>query len=457
MNTLQFQGISKNLRYVFTNRGIYDFVNEKSYLYESMTIFDGIDILKNVQEFEYKVGKISLSEHLSNPRKALYNLSNILSPKSSIKMIREWEENFGSKLLLLNESVDKILIENKVNDAWNGVKLILSEDKDSWYNPANWGGYIAKGASNLVDYGKEKIKQGTEWAKEQGRQIKQKGILGYAKDKASAAWDWIKEKATAAWNCLKNNFVECLMEGLRSAMYSLVGIAVETFLAVTGIAAPIPMILWGLMLVWDVYKMLSGKYDGGEYEWSWFDIVFDILGVVTAGPGAIAAKKTVGAFAKGFKGVGLKGILTKLSSKGGVVGAWVKGLTKILGKGISAVLGAVKKGTEWISKNFGIKFLDNFVGKAKSYADEVVKAVSEVAPATIVAPGAKVASKPVSKELLKKGAVAGLGAAGLGVGITAVAGGADAAKGDEGGVSDENNLQDVETLTSAGADYGEFT
>lgn len=451
MNTLQFQGISKNLRYVFTNRGIYDFVNERSYLYESLSINEGIDILKNVQEFEYKVGKISLSEHISNPRRALYSLTNILLPEHSIKLIQEWENNFGSKLLLLNESVDKLLIESRVNEAWDGVKFILSEDKDSWYNPSNWGGYIEKGVSNVVNYGKEKVKQGVDWAKEQGKQIKQKGILGYAKDKAVAAWDWIKEKATAAWNCLAKNFVECLMEGLRSAMYSLVGIAVETFLAVTGIAAPIPMVLWGLMLVWDVYKMLSGKYESGDYAWSWFDILFDVLGVVTAGPGAIAAKKTVGGFVKGMKGMGLKQILTNLASKGGVVGAWVKGLTKIFGKGISLVLGAVKKGTEWISKNFGIKFLDNFVGKAKTYADDVVKSVTEVTGKTVV-PAGKATSQKVSRETINKGLKAAAGAGALTLGITALAGG-----GGGGETSDENNLQDVETLTSAGADYGEFT
>jgi hypothetical protein len=68
---LSFQGISKNLKYIFTNRGIYDMVNEKTMKYSSISLSEGIKMVQEVQTFEYNSGQIGLQEHLSNPRRAI--------------------------------------------------------------------------------------------------------------------------------------------------------------------------------------------------------------------------------------------------------------------------------------------------------------------------------------------------------------------------------------------------
>ena len=43
--------------------------------------------------------------------------------------------------------------------------------------------------------------------------------------------------------------------------------------------------------------------------------------------------------------------------------------------GVSGTLGFIKRGTEWVSKNFGIKFLDKWVGKAKDMVDNLVNVI----------------------------------------------------------------------------------
>jgi hypothetical protein len=388
---LNFEGVSKNLRYIFTSGGIHDLVENKSVRYESLSLIDGINILQEVQDFEYKTNQISLQEHSSNPRRAMISLTNILLPENSVTVLKEWENHFGDKLLMLNESVDSLIIESRINEAWEGVKTMINEYWGEEYVNKAWNA-----TKDIAGKAWDATKSGAKW-------VKDKAVQGakWVGDKVSQGWKWIKDKATAAWNCLKNDFVECLMEGLRSAMYSVVGIAIETFLAVTGIGAPIPMILWGLMLIWDIYKMFSGKYNGGEYAASWMDIFFDVVGVATAGVGSAALAPIRGAF-KGLGGV--TQIFSKGIKMGGKVGGLFKQVGSFLAKGGSKIMGALESGAKWISKNFGITFLERWAGKAKGVVDDIVKVVTGKSGTTVAGKTAtKTAGKTVGKTTGKEG------------------------------------------------------
>lgn len=328
---LKLEGFSKNLRYIFTNKGMYDFLDDKVLRYESISLSNTINILQEIQEFEYKSKQISLQEHLSNPRRAMISLSEIFFPESNVTIVKEWETGFGNKLLLINESTDTLILEERINDAWNGIKLIFEELEEGWLGDA-W-----------------------DWTKK----------------KASQAWNWIKEKAMSAWKCLTDDFTKCLMEGLREALFSPVGMAVEVFLTVTGIGAPVVMILWGLLLVWDVYLLFSGKP-----EFSWWNILFDVLGLVTSGTGAAPARAAVkSAGLLGKTGRSLEVVVKEAISKGGKVGEIIKTIGGSISRGLSSILGFIKRGTEWVSKNFGIKFLDKWVGKAKDMVDNLVNVI----------------------------------------------------------------------------------
>jgi len=355
---LYFEGISKNLRYVFTNKGIYDFVEDKSMRYESLSFADGLRILKEVQNFEYKAGKITLQEHLSNPRRALIAISEIFSIKETVSLVNEWEMKYGSKLLLINESSNDLLVEERIEESWKGVDIllegVLGDIWDGATSAVNWvGDKLYQGGKYVVD----KVKQGANWVYEKGAQ----------------AWKWIKEKALAAWNCLTGDFVECLMEGLRAAMTSVLGIAVETFLAVTGLLSPVPMVLWGLMLIWDVYKMFSGKYESGDYEWCWFDIIIDVVGVATAGVGASVLSAVRGTF-RGSKTI--SSVFAKGAKMGGAVGKTLRGIGNTIKTAGSTIMGGLKRAADWIAKNLGIKWFSNYVGKSKGVVDDIGNAAT---------------------------------------------------------------------------------
>ena len=149
MNTkdLRFEGVSKNLRYIFTNKGILqtgDFFKNKGNIikYSPENIHVAVTMMKEHEEVFYKAGKKSLVEYANSSRKFLYKVMEIFELRNSSSIIKEWEERFGNKLLLLNESTDKLLVENRVNDSWNGIKLILewtlNPFNKEFYTGSNW-------------------------------------------------------------------------------------------------------------------------------------------------------------------------------------------------------------------------------------------------------------------------------------------------------------------------------
>lgn len=430
-NPLIFEGFSKNLRYIFTNKGIYDLVSDKSLRYESLSIIDGITILQEVQNFEYQTGKISLQEHTSNPRKAMVALTNIFLPENTISILKEWEDNFGKKLLLINESVDSLIIESRINEAWYGVKSLINE---YWgEGVVNWVGDKVTAAKDwVVDKGKKVAKA----YKEGGLWNVAKKTAGYVGDKIKQGWEWIKDKALAAWKCLTSDFIGCMMEGLRSAMYSVVGMAVEAFLTVTGVGAPVVVVLYGLMTVWDIYLLASG-----DSRFSWGNLLCSVLGVLTSGVAAPILRNLLKAAGLLKTGGTLKGLLGTMTKGGGKLASYVKQFASFLSKGASKALGFIKQGTDWLAKNFGIQWLSKYIGKAQSWLDDIGKTAVEVTggaskATTAVTKSTKTASnvaktpKNYEKVWSQGSAKAELGAA-------------------------KKGLKDTGTLTSTGLQYGQ--
>ena len=120
MEKLVFKGISHNLQYVFTNRGVsriseqLNDLNNKnyvSYTYDNLNI--AIDIMKENTDFKFRTGQLDLVEYAAAPRRFLNNIIEIFQPENSISLIKEWETIFGGDLLLINESVDSLGIHLK--------------------------------------------------------------------------------------------------------------------------------------------------------------------------------------------------------------------------------------------------------------------------------------------------------------------------------------------------------
>jgi hypothetical protein len=387
---LQFEGISENLKYIFTNKGMIHtssfFSNNEdkfiNYSYETLPI--AVDILKEHKEIYYKLDKISLTEYANSSRKFLYQLMEIFQPENQITILKEWEDAFGSKLIMLNESVDKLLIESRINDSWDSIKYILIEA--DWYNPLSWD---LKGAGEKA--GKwvgDQAKGVADWTKEQGKQISQKGLVGWASDKSKSVWNTVKNAVSKAWTCLSNNFFECLMEGIRSAAFSALGIGAMTLVTfIPGVGQIADSIVYGSLLIWDVYKMLSGKYESGQYQWSFIDIIIDAVCILlpALGAGAKAAMR-------GIKTAEQLGVAA--ATKGGIFAK----ILNLLKGSLSKVIGVIGKAAEWVGEKLGLIWLKNFGVKAQSFMTKTVESSIKVAESN----GMKVAAGTEKKSLVTK-------------------------------------------------------
>jgi hypothetical protein len=383
MEKLIFEGISHNLQYVFTNRGVsrlseqlkdLNGKNYVSYSYDNLNV--AIDIVKENTDFKFKTGKLDLVEYAATPRRFLNNIVEIFQPENSISLIKEWETIFGGDLLLINESVDNLIIESRINESWESFKVLLEQ----WYHPADWARGIAKGAKNVYNYGKEKVQKFKKWSGEQVKQIQQKGIWNYAKEKGAALWDTVKNAVKSAYKCLTNNFVECLMEGIRGAVMSAGGVAVLTGISMIPAIGQIPtVIIFGALLLWDLYKMASGKYESGEYQWSVIDIVIDIVSLLLPALGKII-KVSMGGI-KTFAQFGKAAI-----SKGGVL---LKVFNAIKG-GVVKLGGYITKAATWLGEKLGMTSLKNWGSKATAQ-------LSKITDDMVAGSGGKIVKKAVSK------------------------------------------------------------
>jgi len=372
MSQLRFQGVSHDLQYVFTNKGVtrisdqLNDLNGRNYLpYTYGNLNVAVDIMRENSNFKYKTGQIDLVEYSSESRKFLYQLTEIFQPDNTISILKEWEENFGSKLVLINESIDKLIIESRITESWNQIKVILNE--------LDVMGTIGKGISNVADWGKETVGKAVDWTKQQGKEISQKGLGGWAGDKVTSVWNSVKDAVVSAYHCLSNNFVECLMEGIRAASFSAVGIGVMTAVSfIPGAGQVADFIVFGSLLIWDVYKIFSGKYESGKYKASWMDAIIDAICLLLPALGG-AFKKLAGAGLKTVEELGVKA-----AKQGGVFAKVVK----LLKGGLSKVLEYIGTAAKWIGDKLGLKWLEEIGTKAKSFMTSSVETMTKAAKET---------------------------------------------------------------------------
>ena len=120
-------GVSKDNKYVFTNKGFYVCENEGFYVpYDDSMLPYLIQIAKDNNDFEFKSGIISINEYLSKPRKILTIISEVFSPQTSLQLIKEWENKFGKKTII-SESINRKTSVEIVNEAFNGLRVLVSE------------------------------------------------------------------------------------------------------------------------------------------------------------------------------------------------------------------------------------------------------------------------------------------------------------------------------------------
>ena len=257
--------VSLNGLYFITEDNLYSVPEDKTYNLSEVNLSKWIDIFNENTIFSLKNKLVESRDLAFYHRKVTYQILNQYNDAHKYNLMMEYEGKFGN--LLLTENV--VLLESWFGDAWNWTK-----DK------------LAGAGSWVVD----KFKEFGSFAVQAGKDL---------------------VTCVTSLNCSP------LFEDFREMLYSPVGIAVETFLTVSGIGSIGPAIAWGIMGLYDTYLLVSGSPN-----FHWLNLICDILGVGLGsiaktfrgvfGGAKVASGTLEGIVETGMKNPETKGILTKI-------------------------------------------------------------------------------------------------------------------------------------------------
>lgn len=332
--------ITKNGRYIMIENMIYDKFLDRHGDINNASFSDLIDIIGENVSFLAQDIKADLKEISSFTRKNVYHVLECFGETDKkLSLMMEYEVKFGTSLLTESVANPKAI----VTETWGWIKeqVIILEQT---YNPFNKDFWSKSNASqigkNVVSGAKSFGKDVVDTAKSVGKAIA--NPIGTIKK----GWNWVKENGLGA-----------LMEKIRDGLYSGVGTAIQIFLQFTGVGNVAVAIVWGAMLVYDLYKVFSGK------DWSWMDILFDVLGMISGGAVKVlrGSMKAVGV----TKGMSMaKGVQTLAANP------TTKGIMATIGKGISTVFNLLKKAGNWLAQKLGLKWVSGVMTKAENWLAE---------------------------------------------------------------------------------------
>ena len=158
---------------------------------------------------------------------------------------------------------------------------------------------------------------------------------------------------------------------------------------IPGVGQVADVIVFGSLLIWDIYKMLSGKYESGKYKWSWMEIIIDAICAVLPALGFLAKSALRGI--KGFAELGIKA-----ATEGGIFRRVLNFFKGSLGK----IFSAIGKSMKFVGEKLGLTFLEKYGAKAETILTKEVE-VAEKAAQTAAKEGEK-GVVGTAKDSLKK-------------------------------------------------------
>lgn len=317
--------LSNNGLYLINEESIYFATENKSYSLDTIDLPRWLDILSENSQFSVKHNLVEAQKLMDYHKNITLQLIEAFDFNDKVGLMLEYEEKFG--ILLLTESSD--LMEGWIGNAWQWTKNKVVEKLKKF------GQFAVKTKDDLV-------------------------------------------------TCLTKGNCSPLFEDFRTMLFSPVGIAIETFLTVTGIGSPGPMIAWGIMLLWDVSLFISG-----DPNFSWLNLIFDVLGV------------GLGSFAKGARALfgGAKGVANSMG----------KSLTQVVTEGMrnpqtasilqkfaaasGKVGGIVAQAGEFLSKKMGLTWAGKVLNRVSEPISKIMEAIGVVGKTSTTKQGVKSALK----------------------------------------------------------------
>ena len=134
---------------------------------------------------------------------------------------------------------------------------------------------------------------------------KTKSTAGKVLDKTKQV---VGKAVSGVANFIKKTGLNVVFEKLRQALMSGVGTAIQIALSFTGIGAIAVDVAWGIMLCYDMFMWISGSPN-------WFNLIIDVLCLLTGGSLSKVLGKFVGKVASGSSGAsGAQGALGALGA-----------------------------------------------------------------------------------------------------------------------------------------------
>ena len=197
------------------------------------------------------------------------------------------------------------------------------------------------------------------------------------------AWDWMKNKfqELGGWavtlgknlaSCVSGSGCSPFFEQFRELLFNPVSVGVQVFLstAFPGAGNLGMGLVWGIMAMYDGYLLATG-----DSQFSWMNLIIDILGVVFAGVGLAATARAAVGGSKGvamMAGKSLDDVIMSLSKN-----PKTGGILKSLGQGARTVLSKLKPIGDFMTNKMGLKW----IGRAfKAIENAVSNLITKISP-----------------------------------------------------------------------------
>lgn len=311
--------VSRDLRFLQLGNRIVDITTGIHTDVDSPNPFFVCEMYKTQFLFTHKHNLMESTDLFKKMKELIYPMMG-----GNDNFIMEFEVRYGQSLIF--ESEDKLRTEQLISESWDFIKNKIHEQ-----NPI------------IIE-----------------------GLWDDIKSGASKAWDKTKEVAGKAWEGIKdagkwilNKGLPWFFDKLEAFLMHPVGIAIDAALTAIGIGKVATAILWGALLIWKIYKIISGQSDR-KSVWTYVDLLVCLIGVVFSG----AAKATLSA----FKTAG--GAITKVPA------SILKTISNVLGKGARGIFNIMIKPIEWLASIFGSgasKMIQTFKSNFNGIFDDIAK------------------------------------------------------------------------------------
>jgi len=359
-------GVSKDEKILFTKTKIFFMEGEtpKSLEYNLESLPHLLNVLKKEYDKKLTEGNINLVKYFSIPRKFLSEITKSLDSDIHKKILKEWDDKFNNNFRLLNENVELITESLKTKELWDEV-IVLSEQ---------FWDYLGRGAKALGN---------AVWS---GAKAVGGAIVKGAKAVGGAILSGISSAAKSIiLPILKQGvlpFLRWIRRNLNTYMGMIVDVVASLFPTVV-----VLRIIWGLIVMMDIYEITFNDYDPKDPERSQAPFMFLITDIIS-----LIFTSAVGMTAK----VGLKAAM-----KTGVASGPTKKILAKLIDSLPKLRGFLDNAKAFIVKVFG-QNAGKFMSSVFNGIDTIISKLVKFIETTFNFKAGVQAIKQTGKELVTK-------------------------------------------------------